>query len=169
MLAAKQEIEKLVLLCPDGNVTTEQVTQSVADSARFDIFNLTDECIKGQTKHALHVLQGLKSEGTEPPVILWALTKDLRVIYELANCTRQGSSPKTVFSTHRVIQKRQSLLSRTASRLSLNQLNQLIRLSERIDQSIKGNKQHGSSWELMAEFVLLLSGYSSHLTDTHPS
>jgi len=164
LLAAKQELEKLTLLCPDGNVTAEQVTQSVADSARFDIFNLTDECIKGQSKHALHVLQGLKSEGTEPPVILWALTRDLRVIYELSNANRLGQPPKSIFSTHRVIAKRQGLLSRTASRISYNQLNQLIKLSERIDQSIKGNKQHGSSWELLAEFVLLLSGHPSSLT-----
>ncbi|MFD2229246.1 DNA polymerase III subunit delta [Alkalimarinus sediminis] len=164
LLAAKQELEKLALLCPDGNITAEQVTQSVADSARFDIFNLTDECIKGVPKHALHVLQGLKSEGTEPPVILWALTRDLRVIYELSNASRLGQPPKAIFSAHRVISKRQNLLSRTASRVSHHQLNQLIKLSERIDQSIKGNKQHGSSWELLAEFVLLLSGQPSHLT-----
>lgn len=164
LLAAKQELEKLTLLCPDGNVTAEQVTQSVADSARFDIFNLTDECIKGESKHALHVLQGLKSEGTEPPVILWALTRDLRVICELSNANRSGQPPKAIFSAHRVIAKRQGLLSRTASRISHTQLNQLIKLSERIDQSIKGNKQHGSSWELLAEFVLLLSGQPTYLT-----
>ncbi len=164
LLAAKQELEKLTLLCPDGHVTPEQVTQSVADSARFDIFNLTDECIKGESKHALHVLQGLKSEGTEPPVILWALTRDLRVIYELSNANRLGQPPKAIFSTHRVIAKRQGLLSRTASRIPHSQLNQLVKLSERIDQAIKGNKQHGSSWELLAEFVLLLSGHPSNLT-----
>ncbi len=164
LLAAKQEIDKLLLLCPDGNVTAEQVTQSVADSARFDIFNLTDECIKGQTKHALHILQGLKSEGTEPPVILWALTRDLRVIYELSNCNKQGTPPKSVFSAYRVIAKRQNLLSRAASRLSFTQLNQLVKLAERIDQSIKGNKKFGSTWEQLAEFVLLLSGQPSHLT-----
>jgi len=166
LLAAKQEIEKLTLLCEDGKVSTDDVIKSVADSARFDVFNLTDECVKGQTKHALHVLQGLKSEGIHPPVILWALTKDLRVIYELANCSRQGLSQKSVFSSHRVIAKRQNLLSRTASRLSLHQLNQLIKLSERIDQSIKGNKKFGSSWELLAEFILLLSGQPSPLVNS---
>ncbi|WP_250654874.1 DNA polymerase III subunit delta [Alkalimarinus coralli] len=164
LLAAKQELEKLALLCPDGQITPEQVSQSVADSARFDIFNLTDECVKGQTKHALHILQGLKSEGTEPPVILWALTRDLRVIYELSSCNRQGTPQKPVFSAHRVIAKRQNLLSRSAARLSVQQLNHLIKLSERIDQSIKGNKQYGSSWELLAEFVLILSGQPVNLS-----
>ncbi|UZE97096.1 DNA polymerase III subunit delta [Alkalimarinus alittae] len=160
LLAAKQELEKLALLCPDGKITPEQVTQSVADSARFDIFNLTDECIKGASKHALHVLQGLKSEGTEPPVILWALARELRVVYDLSNSNRLGQPAQSVFKAHRVIAKRQSLLSHAASRLSHQQLNQLIKLSERIDQSIKGSKQYGSSWELLAEFVLLLSGKS---------
>lgn len=163
LLAAKQELEKLALLCPEGNITSEQVTQSVADSARFDIFNLTDECVKGASKHALHVLQGLKSEGTEPPVILWALMRDLRVVVELSNCNRLGQPTKSVFSAHRVIAKRQGLLSNTAARLSHHQLNKLIKLSERVDQSIKGSKQHGSSWELLAEFVLLFSGQQAIL------
>ncbi len=88
LLAAAQEIEKLKLMAEGGQITVETVQAAVADSARFDVFGLTDAVLKGEPAHALRMLEGLRGEGVEPPVILWALARELRL---LANISLQYS------------------------------------------------------------------------------
>ena len=84
LLAAHQELEKLRLLAPAGNITSETVLASVADSARFDVFRLSEAVLEGEADRALRVLAGLRSEGTEQTLVLWALTKALRDLWGAA-------------------------------------------------------------------------------------
>ena len=84
VLAAAQEIEKLKLYCPQGQLTLDTVQQVVADSARFDIFPLSDAMLQGQPQHALRMLQGLRGEGVEAPVVLWAVSRELRSLTDMA-------------------------------------------------------------------------------------
>jgi DNA polymerase III subunit delta len=81
LLAASQELEKLRLLAPGGRATAETVLESVADSARFDVFQLGEAVLAGDAARALRVLAGLRSEGVEPTLVLWALTKAIRDIW----------------------------------------------------------------------------------------
>ncbi|WP_176518450.1 DNA polymerase III subunit delta, partial [Pseudomonas faucium] len=84
LLAAAQEIEKLKLLAEGSQITVETVQAAVADSARFDVFGLVDAILNGEATHALRMLEGLRGEGVEPPVILWALARELRLLAGLA-------------------------------------------------------------------------------------
>jgi len=77
LLAAQQELSKLALLAGAAPVTPETVLASVADSARFDVFQLSEAVLAGTAARALRVLAGLRAEGTEPTLVLWALTKAL--------------------------------------------------------------------------------------------
>jgi DNA polymerase-3 subunit delta len=77
LLAAHQELSKLALLAGGEPVTPEMVLASVADSARFDVFQLSEAVLSGAAARALRVLAGLRAEGTEPTLVLWALTKAL--------------------------------------------------------------------------------------------
>jgi DNA polymerase III subunit delta len=77
LLAAHQELAKLALLAGSAPVTPETVLASVADSARFDVFQLSEAALAGSAARALRVLAGLRAEGTEPTLVLWALTKAL--------------------------------------------------------------------------------------------
>ena len=77
LLAAHQELGKLALLAGGKPVTSETVLMSVADSARFDVFQLSEAVLAGTAGRALRVLAGLRAEGTEPTLVLWALTKAL--------------------------------------------------------------------------------------------
>ncbi|HEX3844944.1 MAG TPA: DNA polymerase III subunit delta, partial [Steroidobacteraceae bacterium] len=81
LLAAHQELEKLRLLAPAGAITSDTVLASVADSARFDVFRLSEAVLEGEAARALRVLAGLRSEGTEQTLVLWALTKALRDLW----------------------------------------------------------------------------------------
>jgi DNA polymerase-3 subunit delta len=91
LLAAAQEIEKLKLMAEGGQITVETVQAAVADSARFDVFGLVDAVLNGEAAHALRMLEGLRGEGVEPPVILWALARELRLLANLSLQYSQGT------------------------------------------------------------------------------
>jgi DNA polymerase-3 subunit delta len=78
LLAARQEIDKLSLLLPAGTtVSAAEVAASSADSARFDVFQLGAAVRAGDPVRSLRILAGLRAEGTEPVLALWALVREL--------------------------------------------------------------------------------------------
>ena len=78
LLAADQELQKLSLIHPpQTRLTAEHIAQGVESSTRFDVFNLADACLKGETSRASRIVTGLKSEGVEAPIVLWSLSREL--------------------------------------------------------------------------------------------
>ncbi len=82
LLAAKQELENLKLLAQADRIGRDLVLRSVADSARYDVFQLAGAAAAGDAARALHILGGLKAEGREPTLILWALVRELRGLWQ---------------------------------------------------------------------------------------
>jgi DNA polymerase-3 subunit delta len=94
LLAANQEIDKLaLLLAPGSAVSAAEVEVGSAHSARFDIFQLTDAVRAGDPARALRILGGLQAEGTEPPLVLWALGRELRAMQ-----SRTAAAPRVPFA-----------------------------------------------------------------------
>jgi len=94
LLAAKQELEKLALLAGGQRITAELVLRSVGDSARYDVFQLGAAATAGDAQRALRILLGLKSEGVEPTLILWALIRELRGLWQAGERRRLRSSAR---------------------------------------------------------------------------
>jgi DNA polymerase-3 subunit delta len=94
LLAAQQELEKLKLLANGAAIDVELVLKSVGDSARFDVFQLAEAAAAGDAARALRVLLGLKSEGVEPTLILWALLRELRGMWQARERTRLRSAAR---------------------------------------------------------------------------
>ncbi len=92
LLAAKQELEKLALLATAKRITVDMVLRSVGDSARYDVFQLGEAAAAGEATRALHILLGLKSEGIEPTLILWALIRELRGLWQARERNRLRSN-----------------------------------------------------------------------------
>ncbi|MFF7106332.1 DNA polymerase III subunit delta [Pseudomonas sichuanensis] len=159
LLAAAQEIEKLKLLADGNQITVETVQAAVADSARFDVFGLVDAILNGEAAHALRMLEGLRGEGVEPPVILWALARELRLLAGLAQQFSQGVPLDKAFSQARppVWDKRRPLVSKALQRLSAQRWAMLLQDAQRIDAQIKGQAQ-GSPWTSLARLALLMAG-----------
>ncbi|UVK83737.1 DNA polymerase III subunit delta [Pseudomonas sichuanensis] len=159
LLAAAQEIEKLKLLADGSQITVETVQAAVADSARFDVFGLVDAILNGEAAHALRMLEGLRGEGVEPPVILWALARELRLLAGLAQQFSQGVPLDKAFSQARppVWDKRRPLVSKALQRLSAQRWAMLLQDAQRIDAQIKGQAQ-GSPWTSLARLSLLMAG-----------
>lgn len=79
LLAAVQEIEKMVLLYGPGTLLDRQkVLAAVADSARFELFDLTRALQRRDVDHYLRILAGLKEEGVEATLIIWLLAREIR-------------------------------------------------------------------------------------------
>ncbi|MBZ5757325.1 DNA polymerase III subunit delta [Pseudomonas sp. S5(2021)] len=159
LLAAAQEIEKLKLLAEGGQINTETVQAAVADSARYEVFGLIDACLHGHASHALHMLEGLRGEGIEPPVILWALARELRLLAGIAQQYAQGLPLEKAFAQARppVWDKRRPLVSKALQRHSAQRWNQLLMDAQRIDAQIKGQAE-GNPWTGLADLCLQLAG-----------
>ena len=109
LLAAHQEIEKLALLRADGHADFEAVESAVANSARYDVFQLGEAALAGDVARALRILDGLRAEGVEPPLVLWALCRELRALADL----RSGVA-KQAFG--QAAERREALVKRAAAR-----------------------------------------------------
>nr|PZN75931.1 MAG: DNA polymerase III subunit delta [Pseudomonadota bacterium] len=143
LLAAHQEIEKLRLLLTTPRAGAEEVLASVADSARFDVFQLGDALVAGDAARAIRVLAGLRAEGVEPVLVLWAVVKALRDLWSAAS----GAAPPP--GRGRFPSRQNAALEqarRRAARLDFDRLTARACLADRI---IKG-RATGDAWDEMA-------------------
>ncbi|NJO12918.1 MAG: DNA polymerase III subunit delta [Gammaproteobacteria bacterium] len=81
LLAAQQEIDKLALLVGKGTVEIATLEEAVARSARYDVFKLQDAALRGDAERALRILEGLRAEGEQPTLVLWALSSSIRAVW----------------------------------------------------------------------------------------
>ncbi|MFV0476685.1 MAG: DNA polymerase III subunit delta [Parahaliea sp.] len=156
LLAAVQEVEKLKLLVTDGHVSVTTVTEAVLDNARFNLFGMVDAALKGETVHSLRMLQGLQSEGTEASVVLWALAREVRTLYEIQSDCEQGQPLPQVLQARRVWKNRQPLVQKALHRHTLLSLATLLKLAAETDGSIKGFAQ-GHAWDHLEQLTLKLA------------
>ncbi|MVW76783.1 DNA polymerase III subunit delta [Pseudomonas xionganensis] len=159
LLAAAQEIEKLKLLAEGNQVDLATVQAAVSDSARFDVFGLIDCALNGEASHALRMLEGLRGEGVEAPVILWALAREVRLLASIAQQYSQGTPLEKAFSSARppVWDKRRPLVSKALQRHSAARWAHLLRDAQQIDAQIKGQAQ-GAPWSGLSLLTLAICG-----------
>lgn len=166
LLAAAQEIEKLKLLAEGGQVSVDTVQAAVADSARYDVFGLIDAALAGQATHSLRMLEGLRGEGVEPPVLLWALARELRTLDFLARQQALGVPLERAFGLvkPRVWDKRKPLLGKALQRRAANQWSPLLLQAQEIDAQVKGQAA-GDPWAGLATLCLALAGQRTPWTN----
>ncbi len=162
LLAARQEIEKLLLTHGPGVVTLEQLAQSVADSARFDVFDLVDSALAGEARRCVRILTGLRQEGIAAPVVLWALTREFRLLSGIAAAVDAGRSVDQAMAQARVWDKRKGLLKQGLRRLRTAHLNRLLALCQESDAAIKGANAR-DPWLLMEYILLACAGKALRL------
>lgn len=157
LLAASQEIEKLRLLYGEGEITVEQVQEAVADSSRYDIFGWVDAALGGDAARVARMLDGLRGEGEEPILMLWALSKEIRALIKVHEDNRSGVAMDTALARQRVWDKRKGLFQSALQRHPPARLEQMLRMASRIDQLVKGQRR-GNVWDELLELALWLAG-----------
>lgn len=138
LLAAHQEVEKLALLLPPGPLTLQTVLDSVADSARYDILQLGEAAMRGRTARALRILEGLRGEGTDAVLVLWAVNKDLQWIARAQHLMRNGQSADSAMNAVYVWRPRQAAMREALMRLKPAAVRGLLQDASRVDRAIKG-------------------------------
>jgi DNA polymerase-3 subunit delta len=142
LLAAQQELTKLALLAPERRISAQTVLASVADSARYDVFQLGESVLAGEAPRALHMLAGLRAEGTEPTLVLWALAKSLRDVWS----TQSGGGGRPPSWQRPGAAAALAQAQRRAPRLAFKDL---ARRASRADRMIKG-RLPGDAWDELA-------------------
>ena len=157
LLAAVQEVEKLKLLAEGGQITAATVTASVSNNARYNLFDMADNALKGNAAGSLKMLHGLRGEGTEPAVALWALLREIRTLYQAQQAVDAGQNPQQALSALRVWKNRMGLMQGALGRHSRNSLNSLLEQATAVDGSIKGFAG-GKPWDNLESLILDLAG-----------
>jgi DNA polymerase-3 subunit delta len=160
LLAAAQEIEKLYVLYGPGQLSHQQIFDAVADSSRFDVFKLMDSVLAARVDRILKILSGLQAEGIAAPVVLWALTREARVLIRIKRALAQGQNKARVFKNNQIWDKRQQLVGDALNRLDDNDLNKILVMSAKADRQIKGQQQ-GEPWETLLTVCLMFASYDS--------
>jgi DNA polymerase-3 subunit delta len=156
LLAAQQEIDKLRLLVGEGKVSAAEVEEAVADSSRFDVYKLVDAAVAGDAARAVRILGGVRNEGTEVVIVVWALSRELRTLARLADLVKSGVSLGDALQRAGVWRNRQSLVRSCIARLQPADAHHLLKLARYADAAAKGQAA-GDPWSIAADIVVGLS------------
>ncbi|MCE1241530.1 MAG: DNA polymerase III subunit delta [Azonexaceae bacterium] len=153
LLAAHQEIQKLGLLHPPGQLNMAQVRESVLNVARYDIDSLREALLAGDIGRIARTLDGLMQEGEAPPLILWALGEEIRALATIRIGLDGGRPLDALLKEAKVWGPRQLLIKKAVQRLSTARLEAALRHAGKIDRLIKGIG-HGNVWEECLRLML---------------
>ena len=158
MLAAAQEIEKLLMLYGAGQLSVEQVREAVANSARYNPFELIDSALRGPraASRCLRILHGLEGEGVQPPQVLVPLVMELRSLHAIAQQVHRGVPAQRAMQ--RVWTQRKPLVQRALQRLNSESLGDMLRHAALIDRISKGAAPGYDPWLEIQRLVLSLAG-----------
>jgi len=157
LLAAQQEVERIALLMPGGRLDADAVASLVADSARYDVFELSAAAFAGQPGRALRILAGLRGEGREPPLVLWALLNDLRGLSRVAKRLERERSLDAIFRDEKIWSARQPPLRAALARLPREAIDSLLLVAAAVDRIAKGSL-HGDAWVALESLVARIAG-----------
>jgi DNA polymerase-3 subunit delta len=148
LLAAKQEVDKLALLLPEGEVTLEAIRDAVTDVSRFERDTLIEALHAGDAGRVSRVLASLEAEGEPLPLLLWTLTEELRLMISLGPAQR----PRRFLPPERM-----AALQKSARRHDAASLHRELRRAHRIDRMVKG-VETGDPWDSMIDLALGIAG-----------
>ncbi len=140
LLAAHQEIQKLGLLYPEGELSLEQVERAVLNVARYDVFKLSQAVLSGQPLRVQRMLDGLKAEGEAEVLVHYTLAEEIRALKRVKDAVASGKALPMVLREQRIWGPRERLFERVLPRLSVGMLDKLLQSAHQVDGIVKGLK-----------------------------
>jgi DNA polymerase-3 subunit delta len=157
LLALAQEIEKLALTAQGETVSIDDVQLGLSDNARFSVFGFVDTCLAGDGPEALRALLGLRADGTAATLVLWALTREIRLLQQCASGLETGEAESSLFTRFHIWQKKQALYRAALRRGGNRRWQALLQAAARADRVIKG-RAAGNEWQALQALGLALAG-----------
>lgn len=138
LLAAHQEIAKLGLLYPAGELSLAQVADSVLNVARYDVFQLPLAMLAGDAPRVQKTMAGLRAEGEAIPLVLWAITEELRMLIRVKSQVDAGRPFSMAARENRLWGPRERLVERALGRIDVGRLGRAVARAATVDRLAKG-------------------------------
>ena len=159
LLAAHQEIQKLALLHPAGELGWEQVEGAVNNVARYDVFKLSDAVLGGNPVRVARMLDGLRAEGEAEVLVHYTLAEDIRALKRVRDAMNAGRPLPMALRENRIWGAKEQAFERVLPRLDDRALARLLKAAHTVDGIVKGLKQPdwpASGWQALQRLALML-------------
>jgi len=159
LLAAHQELQKLALLHPAGELSFEQVEAAVLDVARYDVVKLAEAIWSGQVARALRMVDGLRAEGEAAVMVHWTLADDVRALTRARAALDDGKPMPLALREARAWGVKEKLFERVLPLLSAPALADLVTAASVCDGIAKGLRHPQwplDPWSALRRLVLLI-------------
>jgi len=159
LLAAHQEIQKLALLFPPGELDFEQVESAVLNVARYDVFKLSEAVLGGQTARVQRMLDGLQAEGESEVLVHYTLAEDIRALKRVKDAMAQGRPLPMALREQRIWGARERLFERVLPRLGSDAASELLLAAHQVDGIVKGLKLPdwpANGWQALHRLAMMV-------------
>lgn len=159
LLAAHQEIQKLALLHPPGELSWSQVEAAVLNVARYDVFKLSEAVLSGQVARMQRMLDGLQAEGEAEVLVHWTLAEDIRSLKRVKDAVNAGKPLPMALRENRVWGTKERLFERIVPRFSDAAASRLLQSTHIVDGIVKGLKVPdwpADGWQALHRLALQL-------------
>ena len=153
LTACDQTLEKLALLSSTQPIDATLLSTLYTDEAQYNIFDLAEAIIHGNKTRALRIIQCLKQEGTELTLILWAITREWRMLANAIRQKREQIAWDAIYRTHRIPVKRQSAIQQLSRQYTEQECWKRLMAAAQIDRIIKGILP-GDPWEAIEKMSI---------------
>ena len=157
LLAAHQEIQKLALLYPPGELAQDQVEAAVLNVARYDVFKLSEAVLGGQPLRVQRMLDGLQAEGEAEVLVHWAMAEDIRALKRVKDAMNAGRPLPMALRENRIWGPKERLFERILPRATDAALARLLQSAHTVDGIVKGLKQPNwptDNWQALQRLAL---------------
>ncbi|CAC9574859.1 DNA polymerase III delta subunit (EC 2.7.7.7) [uncultured Gammaproteobacteria bacterium] len=138
LLASLQEIQKLKMAYPNGNIDIEDYIQQLGQQSQYTIYNLIDSALMGDSEQVLKIYALMTTDTAMPIMLSGALYREINSITDMAIELQQVKQVGSVMSNHKVWKSRQTAIGNALKRLPYQRLQKILLSLGRIDRSIKG-------------------------------
>ena len=162
LLAAFQEIQKLGLLYPRGDISPSQVEAAVVNVARYDVFKLSESVLSGQVARVQRMLEGLQAEGEAAVLVHDTLAEDIRALKRVKDAMVAGKPLPMALREQRVWGPRERLFERVLPRMTELRLTGLLLAAHQVDGIVKGLKVPDwptDPWQALQRLALRFSRF----------
>jgi DNA polymerase-3 subunit delta len=157
LLAAHQEVQKLALLAPEGELSIDTVREVVANVARYDAYTASEAMLAGDAARYIRIIDGLKSEGEAPTLVLWVLSEELYALGRIQAGAAAGRPVDELMRENRVWGPRQRPMKAAAARVAPVAVRRALAHAAGIDRAIKGVGS-GQPWDEFLKLAQTLEG-----------
>ena len=157
LLATMQEIQKLKIAYPDGNIKLQEYLSQIDQQSQYSVFGMIDSALQGDSEKVNKIFKSLVEDATPPIILISSLYREIKNLVTMAIELKTNQTIESVLSNHRVWQKRKPLISNALKKHSYQRLQKLLLTLGRIDRSLKG-MDNLDVYDELRSILITLSG-----------